>query len=359
MTSPPASPIAPPGRVRTASWPGHAARHVHERLASSGFGARSTNVITAVGVAAIVGVGITDVATDTAFSHAVLYLLPVVAVTILSSSGRGLLLAGFSTVVWIVADTLEPKGGDVAHIVRTQFPQFLAFVVIVLLLATLRDALSAARAADLRSRTFLSDAAHQLRTPIASLQACAEALMMARPDEDREHLLLLVGTAAQRLGRLTNSLLQIARLDQGDVAETQPVDLVALCSVEVDLVRHRSSPDVDVVLRVPADPGGPVRIDPDATREAVANLLDNARRHARTRISVAVSARAGRIEIVVNDDGPGLPSGTEGRAFERFTSLDGHGGSGLGLPIARAYIERQGGQLSYEDGAFVIRIPGG
>jgi signal transduction histidine kinase len=72
---------------------------------------------------------------------------------------------------------------------------------------------------------------------------------------------------------------------------------------------------------------------------------------------VEVGATAGTIEIAVSDDGPGLPNGTAERAFERFVSLDGEGGSGLGLPIARGLIESQGGRLVYERGKFVIRLP--
>jgi two-component system, OmpR family, sensor kinase len=64
------------------------------------------------------------------------------------------------------------------------------------------------------------------------------------------------------------------------------------------------------------------------------------------------------VEIAVIDDGSGLPSGSVAPAFERFVSLDGHGGSGLGLPIARGIAEAHEGTLSYEDGAFVISLRG-
>jgi signal transduction histidine kinase len=223
----------------------------------------------------------------------------------------------------------------------------------------LRDALGEAHAADLRSRAFLSDAAHQLRTPAASLQAAAETLIMSAPDADMisEPMLLLVASEAQRMSRLTNALLQIARLDQGETTVSRPVDLVRVCATEVDLVRHRLSAEIAVTLDVDLDPQGPVSIDTDATREALANLLDNARRHARRFIAVEVRRRSDNLTITVTDDGPGLTDDGEERAFERFASFDGHGGTGLGLPIARAYVEVQGGTLTYEAGAFVIRLP--
>jgi two-component system OmpR family sensor kinase len=227
----------------------------------------------------------------------------------------------------------------------------------IFLLATLRDALGEAHAADLRSRAFLSDAAHQLRTPAASLQASAETLIMSAPGDDREPMLLLVASEAQRMSRLTNALLQIARLDQGEATVPRLVDITRVCAIEVDLVRHRLSLDTIVTLDVDLDPEGPASIDADATREALANVFDNARRHARQFIAVEVRRRGDDLMITVTDDGPGLTDDGEERAFERFTSLDGHGGSGLGLPIARAYIEVQGGTLTYEGGAFVIRLP--
>jgi signal transduction histidine kinase len=72
---------------------------------------------------------------------------------------------------------------------------------------------------------------------------------------------------------------------------------------------------------------------------------------------VTIGALQETIEIAVEDDGPGLPPAQAEQAFDRFVSLDGRGGSGLGLPIARAMIEAQGGRLTYEEHRFVIRLP--
>ena len=91
-------------------------------------------------------------------------------------------------------------------------------------------------------------------------------------------------------------------------------------------------------------------------REALANVLDNACRHAKGRVDIAVSGVPGSVRVSVVDDGGGLPDGEAERAFDRFVSLDGAGGAGLGLPIARSLLRTQGGDLSYEDGCFVLRI---
>jgi two-component system OmpR family sensor kinase len=100
-----------------------------------------------------------------------------------------------------------------------------------------------------------------------------------------------------------------------------------------------------------------VQLSGEATKNALANLLDNARRHARSEVTVEVGATPAGVEIAVIDDGPGLPDGTGERVFERFVSLDGEGGSGLGLPIARGLVEAQGGRLTYEHRRFLIRLP--
>jgi signal transduction histidine kinase len=91
---------------------------------------------------------------------------------------------------------------------------------------------------------------------------------------------------------------------------------------------------------------------------ALANLLDNARRHAAGRIELTVGTdQASQLEIRLADDGPGLPLEMAERAFERFVSLDGKGGTGLGLAIARELARAHGGELSYQGGAFVLRLP--
>src|SRR5581483_3420005 len=84
---------------------------------------------------------------------------------------------------------------------------------------------------------------------------------------------------------------------------------------------------------------------------------DNAARHARHSVTLTVRDSGSAIELVVRDDGAGVPPGLTEAAFERFVSLDGRGGSGLGLPIARGICEAHGGTLRYEDRSFVARIP--
>lgn len=208
-----------------------------------------------------------------------------------------------------------------------------------------------------RSHRFLADAAHQLRTPIAGIRACAETLLLGAPAPERDRLLADMVRETSRAARLITALLRMARLDQGEVLAPARCDLVALCRDEADRARALA-PDLDIAVRT-GDAGGEDRpeLDADAVREVLANLLDNARRHATRCIELVVATGAAAVEVRVVDDGPGLPPAMAERAFERFVSLDGKGGSGLGLPIARGLARAHGGDLAYENGAFVLRLP--
>jgi signal transduction histidine kinase len=132
-----------------------------------------------------------------------------------------------------------------------------------------------------------------------------------------------------------------------------------LCEREIERFRRISTVDIGLVVssRVPER----VALDLHDVAEIVANLLDNARRHAMHDIEVAVdldtSTRPPSLAISVCDDGPGLPGGDEQRVFERFVTLDQHGGSGLGLSIARGLAEKHRGSSSYRERRFVLVLP--
>lgn len=221
-------------------------------------------------------------------------------------------------------------------------------------LLALESALEEARRSEERTREFLADAAHQLRTPMAGIQACAETLLRGVPSEAADELLASMVRETSRAARLVKSLLQMARIDQRQPLEVRSSDPVAVCQDEVERARALA-PHLEVRLDVP----GPVttcRLDPVALHEIVANLVDNARRHAVAEVRVEVRASPGVVCIRVGDDGPGVPADQRERVFQRFVSLDGRGGSGLGLPIARGYAQAMGGDLSY-DGDFVVTLP--
>jgi two-component system, OmpR family, sensor kinase len=131
--------------------------------------------------------------------------------------------------------------------------------------------------------------------------------------------------------------------------------VASLCREEAERAAVLA-PNLEVTAHV-TDRSGTIDVDPDAIREVLANLLDNGRRHAATRIDVTFARNGDIAQMSVVDDGPGLPERVAERAFEPFVVLDGHGGSGLGLAIARGIARAHGGDLTYEDGRFVLRLP--
>ncbi len=181
-------------------------------------------------------------------------------------------------------------------------------------------------------RQFVADAAHELRSPMAVLRTRLE---LARPAERRLAADALDDVA--RLQSLTADLLLLARLDANEPVRARELDLAQLVAEEA--TRRRPRTDVEVTLDLSPD----LLVDGSAAhlRRLVANLVDNAVRHAARSVHVALTRDgAGRGLLDVTDDGPGIPPEHHATVFDRFTRLDhartrDTGGSGLGLPIAR------------------------
>ena len=223
-------------------------------------------------------------------------------------------------------------------------------------MGALERALDEARRSEERSRQFLADAAHQLRSPIAGVRACAETLLRGTAERDRDALLADLVRETARAGRLISSLLRLARIDQGVGSEPQQCDVVAICQSEVERTRLLA-PALDVALHVSDLPDEHPELDGNSVTEILSNLLDNARRHAATSIHVTVRTEDETLQIVVADDGSGIRQEEVGKIFQRFVSLDGKGGSGLGLPIARGLARARGGDLVYDSSGFLLTLP--
>jgi signal transduction histidine kinase len=212
-------------------------------------------------------------------------------------------------------------------------------------------------AAEARVRSFLSDAAHELRTPVAGVRAAADTLVRGGGDvATREVLAVHVVRQADRAARLVEDMLTMARLDRGIELDRRTVDLGAFLVAEGDRLRLRL-PSVALEVVVPERP---VCADVDAERlaQVVANLVDNAARAAGPagRIVVSLDDRGAGPVVRVEDDGPGIPVQDRVRVFDRLVRLEAardarSGGAGLGLPIARGIAEAHGGSLQHaEDG---------
>lgn len=218
----------------------------------------------------------------------------------------------------------------------------------------LGSTLRAARQAEARSGRLLSEATRYLRDRVAAIHTCAETLLRESSTTGLDDLLVGLAREASRVSGLVDGLSRINRLERGEALLRERCDLSEVCRSEVERAQSLV-PRLDVVAQV--EPRVWLEIDAGAMRRSLANLLENARRHAVRRIGVAMKTVDGGVQLRVADDGPGLPEAMVERAFEPFVALDGQGGSGMGLAVARAFIRAHGGDLTYESGAFVIRLP--
>ena len=209
-------------------------------------------------------------------------------------------------------------------------------------------------AAEVRMRSFLSDASHELRTPLAGMRANAELLLRENPDrEQREQIAVAMVRESHRAARLVDDLLTMARLGQGMPLAAERVDLLPLAEAEVARARPLSP---GLTYEVTGEAGRRADGDPVRLGQIITNLLDNARHATPAGGTVAVRVyRAGpRVRIEVSDTGPGVPPAERTLIFERFGRGDASrsrhtGGAGLGLPIARGLAQAHGGDLTYVD----------
>jgi signal transduction histidine kinase len=217
-------------------------------------------------------------------------------------------------------------------------------------------------------RQFVADASHELRTPIAAVSAYAELFERGAADnpEDLPRVAAGIRTETARMDRLVNDLLTLARLDEGLPLEQVPVELVALAS---EAVRTAAAVGPEWPVRFTATRPVEINGDKDRLRQVVDNLLANVRAHTPpgTTATVHVDQVGDQAEIVVRDEGPGMPADEARRIFERFYRADRarsrtHGGSGLGLSIVSAIVAAHGGTVTAESApgqgmTVTVRIP--
>jgi two-component system, OmpR family, sensor kinase len=218
---------------------------------------------------------------------------------------------------------------------------------------SLEEAVAAEAEEKERHHRFLADAAHQLRTPITGIRGSVELLLRTEDPEIRDELIASTVRETARAGKVVSSLLHVARLDRGRPPDLKRIDLEELVHAEAARATDLS-PHLEILtVTAPAD------VDAEAREiaEALGNLIDNARRHARTQVHIGLSATSQHAVVTVSDDGNGVAAGTERLIFDRFTTMDGEGGTGLGLPIARGVAHAHGGDLIHEERQFVLRLP--
>ncbi|MDX2547050.1 sensor histidine kinase [Streptomyces sp. WI04-05B] len=276
--------------------------------------------------------------------------------------GFPLLLGVVAGVTWLVTRrALHPVEGIRAEMAAITASQDLARRVpvpdthdeVARLARTTNETLAALETSVERQRRFVADASHELRSPIASLRTQLE-VGAAHPE-----LLDVEGAVEDtvRLQRLAADLLLLARLDAGERPADARFDLA-------ELVREQAEGRAGVTVGVESMEVAGSR---GQLGRLVANLLDNAQRHARSAVTVSVRREGARAVVEVADDGDGVPEADRERVFERFVRLDAarsrdDGGAGLGLAIARDVAVRHGGTLTVGETAtggalFELRLP--
>ncbi|MEO8888013.1 MAG: ATP-binding protein, partial [Jatrophihabitantaceae bacterium] len=218
---------------------------------------------------------------------------------------------------------------------------------------TLNAMLDRIDSATARQRTFVGDAAHELRSPLASLRVQLEVAQRLGPERDWNGLIDDVMLDVRRLDRLVEDLLALARVDEAGEPRREPVQLDALVGTVVGGYAHARVPVTTLGARTVEIMG-----DPDGLHRVVVNLVDNALRYARTGVAIELErgSLAGRpiLRLTVTDDGPGIDPDERERVFDRFYRITAardreSGGTGLGLPIVRDLVRAHGGSVRLTD----------
>jgi signal transduction histidine kinase len=337
-------------------------------------------------------------AVDAAAGHLVIAAVPyssagdslsVVAKALLL--GTPLLFILFTGATWLaVGSTLRPiaelrKGA--AKVTSTGVPRDLpvpeARDEVRSLATTLNDMLSRLAAAQQRQRALVSDTAHELRSPIASIRTQLEVALDHPAGQDWHETARDVHADTLRLARLAEDLLLLARLDEqastaahggaaargGSARGGAAVDLLELTR---SAVARYAGARVPVVIAQPdgarteAAPACLIAADRDSLDRLLVNLLDNAVRYAKSLVTAEVGRHGDWIVLTVGDDGPGIAAADLERAFDRFARLDTArsrdgaeaGGAGLGLAIVRATAQAYGGTAHLEPAAPGTQPPG-
>lgn len=226
------------------------------------------------------------------------------------------------------------------------------------------------RAAQKVRKEFVSDASHELKSPVASIQTLAEALERALEDDpgSATRFARRLVTESERLSRLVADLLDLSRLEEDTERSTEPVMLSSVVSDEVETSRVEAD---SKLIRLVSDTAPELWVDGDREqlRLLVRNLLDNAIRYSAdgSRIDIYLGSEGGDVVLSVADQGIGIPLEAQGRVFERFYRVDrarsrASGGTGLGLAIVKHVVELHQGTVHVDSelgrgSRFTARLP--
>jgi two-component system phosphate regulon sensor histidine kinase PhoR len=220
---------------------------------------------------------------------------------------------------------------------------------------------------------FVANVSHELRTPLSLIKSAVETLLDGGKDDAAAltRFLQIIDKHANRLALLIDDLLLLSTLDSGGLRlNRQPFAIRGTVQDAIDDLQARAAVrDVTLVNGVPA--GLVALVDSDRIRQVISNLVDNAIKYGKpggTTSVTGVQLPTGRIEVAVQDDGPGIPREAQERIFERFYRVDKarsreQGGTGLGLAIVKHVVQAHGGEVRLESEAgsgarFILNLPG-
>lgn len=294
-----------------------------------------------------------------------------VAVTRLLAIGAPILLLLVAAITWGVTGRalapVESIRSEVESITSEQLHRRVPVPdttdEIARLAVTMNTMLDRLEEGQARERRFVSDASHELRNPVATIRQHAEVALAHPESASLEGLAESVLSEDLRLQRLVEDLLLLARSDEGPLDHNAIVDLDDVVFEEIERLRHITTKSIDAG----GLSAGRVLGDRKRLSRLVANLLENAARHAASGIGVSLAELGDEVVLVVDDDGPGIAPEDRQRVFERFVRLEeardrDSGGTGLGLAIVAEVADLHRGTVrvleSPQGGArFEIRFP--
>ncbi len=334
-------------------------------------------------VIAIAGVGIITVACGflTSFmgygAISLIYLLSVLLAGMILNRGPVLLLAALSALSWNFL-FIPPR--FTLHIAKVEDAlTFATYFIVALTVGSLTAQLKArehlaaqvqlAKNSERLRKTLLDCVSHELKTPLAAIGAASQELLRLAPEaphiETLRQLATEIHDGSHRLNRVVNNLLDMNRLESGVIQpKCEWCEVRDLLQSAIETEREsigRREVSLDVPDNIPL-----VFVDHMLIEQAVAKLLANAATHAESNLPIEIDAeyKDNQLIISISDRGPGLPAESTERLFDKFYRMDDNktGGLGLGLSIARGFVEVHGGKLAAEnrDGGgarFIVSLP--
>jgi two-component system OmpR family sensor kinase len=310
------------------------------------FGMGGMRAVARVGVrghVTIVVAPLGDIRASLAWLLVIELVTSAVILGVLALLGRWLIRRGLAPLARMATTAHAIAGGGDLRARMEESPSEVGRLAgaINVMLGRIEQAFVARVRSEAKVREFAADASHELRTPLTTIRGYSELYEQGAVDADEA--MRRISAESERMRRLVEELLELARLDKGSALTREHVDLAALAR---DAVADARAVEPERPLTLEAPEHLSALADEGRIRQVLANLLANVRAHtpAGTPATVRLAERAGTVVIEVADDGPGMAPEEAARAFDRFHHAPGGDGTGLGLAIVAAIADAHGGR---------------